>query len=218
MNLFVLSGPLFFMTVFFVAGNRIGIGELTVHQNHWHLPDWLGGNYPVLTQHSDFAWILISALFLLLWGWGFVNINTSSPHRYYRNRLCECYLLKRTGNKVEPRTDLPLHKLSPPGSAAPYHLINTTLNLTTSNNPELRGRNGDFFIISKHFCGSAVLGYSNTQDVVANNPHIELGSAMAISGAAASTNMGWQSRANLRFWLVLLCQIIWSIQKAELCV
>ena len=204
MNLFVLSGPLFFITVFLVVGNRLGIGEPAVRQNHWLLPDLLGGNCPVLAQHSDFAWVLFGTLFLLIWGWFFVNINTSSPHRYYRNRLCECYLLKRTGNEVAPGTELPLHKLSPEGSAAPYHLVNTTLNLTTSKNPELRGRNGDFFMISKHYCGAAVLGYSGTQNVVAKDPHIDLGSAMAISGAAASTNMGWQSRANLRFWLGLM--------------
>ena len=39
---------------------------------------------------------------------------------------------------------------------------------------------------------------------MAQNPDNDLGSAMAISGAAASTNMGWQSMANFRFWMGLM--------------
>ncbi len=204
LRLFVLSGPLFFGLVFLLAGSRMGLGVITPHQNKWPLPHLLGDNWPVLVQHSDAIWIAIIAFLLLIWGWWSVNINTTSPYRYYRNRLCECYLLNKNNGKVEPRTYLPLTELSPQGSAAPYHLINTTLNLTTSKNPELRGRNGDFFMFSKYFCGSPVLGYTATKDVVSKNPHIDLGSAMAISGAAASTNMGWQSIARFRFWMGLM--------------
>lgn len=182
-GLFVLAGPIFFALVFLAAALHLGFF----------------GSKPSITPGVFFLFTVL----LWVWGWFLVNINTISPHRYYRNRLCECYLLKRKGNKVTSLSDLPLAELGR-GHVAPYHLLNTTVNLTTSNNRELRGRNGDFFVISKHVCGSSVTGYHATQEVVAKNPHLDLGSAMAISGAAASTGMGWQTMAHFRFLMGLM--------------
>jgi Patatin-like phospholipase len=178
LGLFILSGPVFFAVVFLEAGILLGFGGLA--------------------PAYEPAWLLSVALLLLFWGWFLVNINTLSPHRYYRNRLCECYLLRRNNGEIESRTDLPLTALGK-GRAAPHHLINTTVNLTTSPNPELRGRNGDFFVLSRFYCGSALTGYFPTADVTETVPHVDLGTGMAISGAAASTGMGWQTIANFRF-------------------
>ena len=50
-----------------------------------------------------------------------------------------------------------------PESTAPYHLINAALNLPSSDIAELRGRDCDFFLFSKHYCGSPVLGYEETK-------------------------------------------------------
>lgn len=199
LGLFVLSGPAFFLSVFFAAGDRLGLGAALPHHNYWTFPACLGHLLPALQVHADALWLLAVALLLLIWGWFLVNINTTSPHRYYRNRLCECYLLERHGENIAARPAMPLGELCEGKKAAPYHLVNTTVNLTNSKNPELRGRNGDFFVISKHYCGSAVSGYHPTADVVGKNPHLDLGSAMAISGAAASTGMGWKTLDNFRF-------------------
>jgi hypothetical protein len=186
--LFALSGLFFFLMIFLEALILLGFRQQ-------------------ITAISSLD-LFIFTLLLFCWGWFFVNINTLSPHSYYRNRLCECYLLKRETKdiqeKIISRTNLPLAGLSEGDKTAPYHLINTTVNLTTSKNRELRGRNGDFFLISKHYCGSKVTGYYPTNEVVAKNPHIDLGSAMAISGAAASTGMGWQTMKNFRFLMGLM--------------
>lgn len=188
LNLFVLSGPLFFLVVFLMVGNYLGIGVSAP-----------------LNQHTSAISISLTALGLGFWGWFLVNINTTSPHRYYRNRLRKCYLIKRkNGNLVETVSDMPLSELFQGKKAAPYHLINTTVNLTTSQNKELRGRNGDFFLISKHICGSSTTGYYPTEEVVRKNYHLDLGSAMAISGAAASTGMGWQTMTAYRFLMGLM--------------
>jgi hypothetical protein len=88
--------------------------------------------------------------------------------------------------------------------AAPYHLINTTLNLPGSDNKELRGRDGDFFIVSKHYCGAPIVGYVPTPALQKADPHFDLGTAMAVSGAAASTSMGWKSLPHFRFLMTML--------------
>jgi hypothetical protein len=105
--------------------------------------------------------------------------------------------------KVGVRLRLPLSSIAVP-SAAPYHLVNTIVNLPASKNQDLRGRNGDFFILSPYFCGSPVCGYAETLLLEKSDPHVDLGTAMAISGAAASTNMGWRTLTNVRFLMALL--------------
>ena len=94
----------------------------------------------------------------------FVNANFTSLHRYYRNRLAETYLLRRTKDaKIESREKanrddkLKLSALRKEKSAtAPYHLINAALNLPASTQDDLRGRDCDFFLLSKLYCGSRV--------------------------------------------------------------
>jgi hypothetical protein len=105
--------------------------------------------------------------------------------------------------KVGVRLRLPLSNIAYP-AAAPYHLVNTIVNLPASKNQDLRGRNGDFFILSPYYCGSPVCGYAETSLLEKGDPHVDLGTAMAISGAAASTNMGWRTLTNIRFLMALL--------------
>jgi patatin-like phospholipase len=205
--LFYLTAPAFFLFAFLIFASNLGVGG---------------------RQPSDLTWPAIASGVLVVWAWFFVNINAFAPHGYYRDRLCECYLATRgpqrkpwlkqflnhlLHGKSEPETGgsderigtfqrLPLSALGASG-AAPYHLINATLNAEASKDPELRGRNGDFFVFSRHFCGSPLSGYITTEDLERIDPHVDLGTAMAISGAAASTNMGWQTVRRLRFLMTL---------------
>lgn len=170
-------------------------------------PEKLGTPWP----WQNVAWVTAA---LLGWAWLIVDVNTYSPHGYYRDRLCDCYLQSRKGiaRGTDPdpdRTTVPCPSprllLTELGQfeAAPYHLINATLNLPSSKELELRGRNGDFFLFSKHYCGSPLAGYHPTGDLEAADPHMDLGTAMAISGAAASSNMGWKSINSLRLVMTL---------------
>jgi hypothetical protein len=70
------------------------------------------------------------------------------------------------------------------------HLINAAVNLPASPNPELRGRNTDFFVFAQHYCGGPSVGYWPTPEWEARDKHLDLGTAMAISGAAAAPRMG----------------------------
>lgn len=202
--LFSLSGPFFYAVTFLVVGSRV-----------------LQGVWP---------WDITAeiTLGLIIWGWLFVDINQFSPHGYYRNRLCECYLavrcvdetgivrglIKRALHGQQPAeamketgvgklAQLPLSRMNATG-AAPYHLINTAVNLPASHEPNLRGRESDFYVFSRDYCGGPVCGYVKTKTIEALDRHIDLGTAMAISGAAASTNMGVHTMRKFRFLLALL--------------
>ena len=186
LKLFILSGPLLMLLVFLIVCYRLGMG----------------------TGHAD--WTLeqvgIATILFALWCWLFVNINTLALHRYYRSKLCECYLTRRkSGDGTERIESLQQVKLSALNydHAAPYHLTNMTLNVPTSSNKDLRGRASDFFIASKHFIGSPLTGYQATGEMEKVDPHFDLGTSMAISGAAVSTSMGWKSLPQFRFLMSL---------------
>ncbi len=146
----------------------------------------------------------------------FVNVNLTSLHRYYRNRLAETYLLRpaSTPKGATAQNDAMICRggsqqllsdmRKTENATAPYHLINAALNLPSSQIAELRGRDCDFFLFSKHFCGSPVLNYYETEKWEEVDPHLDLGTAVAISGAAAAPQMGMGSIRGASFLLTLL--------------
>src|SRR5690606_28849837 len=81
---------------------------------------------------------------------------------------------------------------------------NAALNIPASKIPELRGRNSDFFLFSKHYCGSPIVGYLPTCQWEAVDGYLDLATAMAISGAAASPHMGTAPPRGASFFLTLL--------------
>jgi hypothetical protein len=87
---------------------------------------------------------------------------------------------------------------------APYHLINAALNIQGSDYANRRGRNADFFLFSPRFVGSEATRYATTAALEAASPDLDLATAMAISGAAASSNMGASSVRPLTPTLALL--------------
>ena len=172
-----LSGPLLLLMSYFVLDSFTNAGIKTV------------------------GLLLGCAALSTLW-LSLINANDVSPHRYYRNRLAETYLLRKgRHDAVDPQ---PLSRLGALNPAAPYHLINAAVNLPGSQQAELRGRNADFFLFSRHYCGSPVLGYCKTDELEAKDSQLDLGTAMAISGAAASGYMGTGTIKGLEFWLSLL--------------
>ena len=53
-----------------------------------------------------------------------------------------------------------------------------------------RGRNADFFLFTPEYTGSEATGYVGSAPMAGWEPKLDLGTAMAISGAAVSPNMG----------------------------
>jgi hypothetical protein len=132
------------------------------------------------------------------------DINATSPHRHYRRKLAQAYLIRPKGasdNEFEGDVRQELSKL---GTKGPYHLINCALNVPASKNIGMQGRLTDFFLFTKDYSGSPLLGYHKTSEWEKRDSRLDLGTAMAISGAAAAPQMGTGTIKRFSFWLALL--------------
>ncbi|MDD2775960.1 MAG: patatin-like phospholipase family protein [Gallionella sp.] len=164
---------------------------------------------------------VIFSLVGLLFAWR-VDINLFSMHQFYRNRLTRAYLgasrKKRTPNSFtnfDEGDDLALSELS---QQRPVHLVNATLNLTKVTDKKLQWqeRRGASFLFTPHFCGYQLSlrpdhqCYVPTdkymQSTLVNQKGVLLGTAVAVSGAAASPNMGYHSSPPLAF-LMTFCNV-----------
>ena len=151
----------------------------------------------------------------------FININKFSLHSMYRNRLIRAFLgASRTAKQeqnppvsdtdkgptqaglrphsirdphpftgFDPADNFPLYELSP---EKPLHIINMALNLVGGDELAWQERKAASFTASRLHCGSWQLGYRESKQYGGEGA-ISLGTAIAISGAAASPNMGYHS-------------------------
>ena len=125
--------------------------------------------------------------------------NANSLHRLYRDRLSDGFVAPFGGGDQRA---VAFSGLSPENG--PLHLINTAVNLQSSDELNKRGRNADFFVFSPAYSGSHATGYLRTEDAEKLRDFPDVATAMAISGAAVSTNMGKQSVRGLSPALALL--------------
>jgi hypothetical protein len=154
-----------------------------------------------------------------------VNINRFSLHALYRNRLVRAYLGASRQNRapdlftgLDSRDNPRMWKLWPPktGGNCLFHVINITLNLVSTKRLAWQERKAESFTVTPKHCGSANLGFRPSIDYGDSHPvtmpgrqrmrgqqGIALGTAMAISGAAASPNMGYASSPSLSILLTL---------------
>jgi hypothetical protein len=140
-----------------------------------------------------------------------IDFNAISPHCFYRDRLAETYLQteQRTNHGLRLVRDdnelrlTELHDQADPSgvSPGPYQVIQCALNLAGSRDLVRRNRKSDFFLFSKHYCGSSTTGYVKTEDY--RNGETTLATALAISGAAASSGMGYITSFPLAFAMTL---------------
>lgn len=166
---------------------------------------WLADYFIAAPPQPD-LWLLF-AIVALSWIYSsfVLNINYASPHAFYRDRLARTYLIRLAegGKSILPLDPQKLSEMNK-CEKAPYHLINCAINFPNSKDPDLRGRNTDFFVFSKHFCGGPMAGFHPTIDWERMDSHLDLGTAMAISGAAAAPHMGTLTSARYTFLLALL--------------
>jgi hypothetical protein len=209
-------------------------------------PAWLTNLAGYTPFGSILCLYLIAGGALLIIGW-LLSPNSNSLHRLYRDRLSKAFLFDptkrmaasmiarlrgRVGGEAEAslhNSDLqPLDTLKVSGlktDLAPYHLINTALNIEASKYANRRGRNADFFMFSPLFTGSEATGYVNTQQMEAKVPGLTAGTAMAVSGAAASANMGSVTikplvptlailNVRLGYWLINPSKVAGALKKS----
>jgi hypothetical protein len=145
--------------------------------------------------------------------WFFLSANGNSPHRLYRDRLGDAFCFPHLANsKAEDprrRSDTEIEalrevkKLSALAGKGPYQLINTALNIGGDELVNQRGRDADFFLFSQLFIGSKATSYAPTTRVedLPGARRFDVASAMAVSGAAFSSNMGSATIKLLRLTL-----------------
>jgi hypothetical protein len=138
----------------------------------------------------------------------FINANKFSLHATYRNRLIRAYLAasRTTGTRkpslftgFDPADNFALCKLSP---EKPLHVLNGALNLVKGEQLAWQERKAESFTMSRLHCGcwDQRVGYRPSAEY---GDGITLGTAMAISGAAANPNMGYHSSPVVGFLMAL---------------
>jgi len=185
--------------------------------------------FPVSKNDTLFLLGLTAVLALItcLLSWR-IGVNEFSMHHFYKNRLVRAYLgatinrqhRKQTRNPFtgfNSEDDLLLSSLThASGYFGPYPLVNTTLNATQATELDRQDRKGESFVFTPLFCGfdfsktqasgnasqkSYDYGYRPTSSFAYPDHGPHLGSAMAISGAAANPNQGSHSSAAVAFLL-----------------
>jgi hypothetical protein len=173
---------------------RVSADSFRIEGKQLHLFDSAG----------DFLFFGLFALLLLI-NQFLLDVNITSMHGFYRDRLSKAFLFK-VGRQGEIQADdkISLSNLNAEGTVAPYHLINATLNLQGCSDADLRGRESDFFIFSHRYIGSERTGYVKPREMESIDQNLGLGSAIAISGGAAAPNMGRTTNRSLVFIMTLL--------------
>ena len=185
--------------------------------------------FPVSKNESLFLLGLTAVLALItcLLSWR-IGVNEFSMHHFYKNRLVRAYLGATINRQLRKQSrnpftgfnsedDLLLSSLSNAnGYFGPYPLVNTTLNATQAAELDRQDRKGESFVFTPLYCGfdfsktqpsgnisqkSYDYGFRPTANFAYPDKGPHLGSAMAISGAAANPNQGSHSSAAVAFLL-----------------
>ena len=210
------AAPLFAIVVLvIVAWGVAEFGFFAAQRLEW-LVDAIGyTGYPsALGDLTPWAFLLVPvALAIVAYVMGrIVNVNRFSLNGFYRNRLVRAYLgASRANRNADPFTGFSLddnvrfaslqgvvrqrRKLLP--------IVNTTLNLVRSGEKlAWQQRKSESFSMSPFFCGNHRQGYRASGDY-GGHSGISLSTAMAISGAAANPNMGYNSSPAVGFLMTL---------------
>ncbi|MBV9037520.1 MAG: hypothetical protein JO182_23725, partial [Acidobacteriaceae bacterium] len=183
---------------------------------------WISGLWHLL-------FLCLAATLLLSWR---VDINDFSLHHFYKNRLVRCYLgasnLHRnpnpfTGFDEKDDRDLALFR---PSSRVPYcgpfPIINATLNVSSGGNLAWQERKAASYVFTPLYSGynnecgnqkerladdaedqaSDMLAYRRTTEC-AYSGGINIGTAVAISGAAGNPNSGYHTSMPVAFLMTV---------------
>ena len=158
-------------------------------------------SHTALLQSTAFhVWFVASLLLACV-----CDINAVSMHSYYRSRLADAFLPDVVPHEsVDSATHPTLFRIAAARaqSGAPFHIVNTTLNTTSSANEKLRSRNGENMILTPLFCGSTATGFRRTDDYLRGQ--LTLSTAFSVSGAAVDPDTYATSSRAVSFLMTLL--------------
>lgn len=140
----------------------------------------------------------------------FVDVNTFSLHALYEARLVRTFLgaSNIAGVAAAPPSrnrftdfsdtdDIRMSELRPSPGSSLFPVLGMALNLVRADNLAWQERKAGPFIATPFRVGSHLVGYRGP------TPEMTLGTAMAISGAAASPNWGYHSSPLVGFVMML---------------
>ena len=191
------------------------LGRLTgVHVSS--LPPNPAAGHQFFVTHSPWWFDALATMVLFIataaLGW-MINTNRFSLHYYWRNRMMRAYLgatrpdeeradTKSKFTDFDDNDNLRMSDLK----QKPLHVVNVTLNLVGGDKLAWQDRKAESFTISPLHCGSYWLGYRESENYAMNRKGqgISLATAVSISGAAASPNMGYMMTSPIvRFIMTL---------------
>jgi hypothetical protein len=138
-----------------------------------------------------------------------IAVNKFSLHGMYRNRLIRAFLgaarpaQTRHPNRFtgfDARDNIFLHELAT--TRRPLHIVNMALNHVAGKRLAWQERKAESFTVSPLTAGNRSLGHRPIASY-GGPDGMSLGTAMTISGAAASPNMGYHSSPAMTFLLTL---------------
>jgi predicted acylesterase/phospholipase RssA len=215
----------------FILGLLLGLSVLASYLANW--AKHVGGSPLEVPSDLYFdvqvplmCLIFVAAAVLVSWR---VDINEFSIHYLYRDRLVRCYLGASVRERnAQPFTgfseedNFPLSRLQIPlGSILPQDgrplpILNTSLNVVRGKELALQTRKARSFVLTPSYGGFTralpdrrewEAAYAPTKQLASKLPGfkegITIGTAVAISGAAASPNMGSYSDPALGFLMTL---------------
>jgi hypothetical protein len=156
----------------------------------------------LLETPAFMVWLALSIGFALV-----CDINAISMHSYYRSRLAAAFLpevaVRQTSEGAYAGAPQ-LFRLADVRASAggPFHIINTTLNTTSSADARLRARNGENMILTPLYCGSTATGYRRTSHYLKGG--LTLSTAFAVSGAAVDPDTYATKSRPMSFLMALL--------------
>jgi hypothetical protein len=165
----------------------------------------LGGRAGALLGHPAGFVVMLGCAYLAV-GIGasfFINVNSFSLHAMYKQRLVRAYLGASNAHRrphrftgFDDHDNLPIAALT---EHRPLHIVNMSLNLVGGSNLAWQQRKAESFTATRLHTGSCRVGYRPSAAYGgkygrrAGKTGMSLGTAMTISGAAASPNMGYNS-------------------------
>ncbi|HWE02943.1 MAG TPA: hypothetical protein VG326_11095 [Tepidisphaeraceae bacterium] len=150
-------------------------------------------NYARFELLDDLNRVILTTDFRDMPAWTTIDLDPLPPTRSLQNRhLLHVYYPDGIVALSQRRST----------SAAPLHLVNIALNLVHNEDPAWQERKAESFTVSCLHSGSAQLGYRDSR-TYGGDRGINLGTAITISGAAVSPNMGYHSSTPIALLLTL---------------
>jgi hypothetical protein len=193
-----------------LAMAALWFAAITVPSGLWLLYLWLAF---IGLGNAQARWIYFGTFVLTGLVAAVLNPNATSLFRLYRDRLSKAFLFdpdpEKRENLDKPNDPHDLQPYEPKlheirTNFCPYPIVNAALNIEGSQYANKRGRNADFFVFTPEYTGSDATGYIGSRRIEKEETALDLGTAMAISGAAISDNMGSQTIKPLTFTLAIL--------------